>query len=66
MHSLSLAEDCMVWNITKDDIRVRMSEVDHHTWSPPLAAPAEPPKPEDKTAIAEKVGVETLDYSDFI
>ncbi|MGI9571641.1 MAG: guanitoxin biosynthesis MBL fold metallo-hydrolase GntH, partial [Desulfobulbia bacterium] len=63
---LSLAEDYMVWNITKDDIRVRMAEVDHHTWAPPLAAPAELPKQEDKTKFAEKVGVESLDYSDFI
>jgi ribonuclease Z len=62
---LSLAEDYMVWNVTKDDIRVRMAEVDHHTWAPPLAAPPQPPKPEDKTAFAKKVGVETLDFSDF-
>ena len=62
---LSLAEDYMVWNITKDDIRVRMAEVDHHTWAPPLAAPAELPKQEDKVKFAEKVGVESLDYSDF-
>ena len=63
---LSLAEDYMVWNITKDNIRVRLAEVDHHTWAPPLAAPAEPPVPDDRNKIAEKVGVETLDYSEFI
>ena len=34
---LSLAEDFMVWNITKDDIRTRMSVVDHEIWpSPPI------------------------------
>lgn len=63
---LSLANDYMVWNITKDNIRVRMAEVDHHTWSPPLAAPAEAPKEKDKTDFAKKVGVDTLDYSDYI
>lgn len=63
---LSLAEDYMVWNITKDNIRVRLAHVDHHTWAPPLAAPAEPPKQEDKVKFAEKLGVETLDYSDFV
>ena len=44
---------------------LRMAEVDHHTWAPPLGAPAEPPKQEDKTAMAKKLGVETIDYSDF-
>ena len=62
---LSLAEDYMVWNVTRDDIRVRLAEVDHHTWAPPLASPAEPPNPEDKVAFAKKVGVDSLDYSDF-
>lgn len=62
---LSLAEDYMVWNVTKDDIRVRLAEVDHHTWSPPLAAPAEAPKPEDKTEMAKKLGVDTIEFSDF-
>ena len=62
---LSLAEDYMVWNVTKDNILVRLAEVDHHTWAPPLAAPAELPKQEDKDAFAKKVGVETIDFSDF-
>jgi ribonuclease Z len=63
---LSLAEDYMVWNVTKDDIVVRMAVTEERTWSPPLAAPAEAPKQEDKIAMAEKLGVETLDYSEFI
>ena len=63
---LSLAEDYMVWNVTKDDIRVRLAEVDHHTWAPPLASPAEPPRIEDRAKVAEKLGVESLDYSPFI
>ena len=62
---LSLAEDYMVWNVTKDDITVRLAEVDHHTWAPPLGAPAQAPKPEDKTEMAQKLGVETIDFSDF-
>jgi ribonuclease Z len=63
---LSLADDFMVWNVTKDDIRVRMAVTEERTWSPPLAAPAQPPNPDDKTAMAEQLGVETLDFSDFI
>lgn len=63
---LSLSEDFMVWNVTKDDIRVRMAVTEERTWAPPLAAPAEPPKAEDKTAMAEKLGVETIDFSEFV
>jgi len=34
---LDLALDYMVWNVTKDDIRVRMSAIDEEVWpSPPL------------------------------
>jgi ribonuclease Z len=54
----------MVWNVTKDDIQVRMAEVDHHTWAPPLASPAEPPKMEDKVPFEEKLGTK-LEFSDF-
>ncbi|NIP50507.1 MAG: hypothetical protein GWN81_00640, partial [Phycisphaerae bacterium] len=32
---LSLAEDFMVWNVTKDDIRVRMAVVIEEVWPPP-------------------------------
>jgi ribonuclease Z len=32
---LSLSVDYMVWNITKDDIRVRMAVVDEDVWPPP-------------------------------
>jgi len=34
---LSLAQDFMVWNVTKDDIRVRMAAFEHETWNPPAA-----------------------------
>ena len=57
----------MVWNVTKDDIRVRMAVTEEHTWSPPLAQPAIPPKAEDKSTFAENFGVprESMEYSDF-
>ena len=32
---VSLAVDYMVWNVTKDDIRVRMSAVDEEIWPSP-------------------------------
>jgi len=65
---LSLADDFMVWNVTKDDIRVRMAVVEEATWSPPAASPAEPPKDADKEQFSKDTGVPTkaMVYSDFI
>jgi ribonuclease Z len=66
---LSLAEDFMVWNITKDDIRVRMAVVEDATWAPPLAGKAQPPGGDaDREQFSKDVGVpvEAIKYSDFI
>ena len=63
---LSLAEDFMVWNITKDDIRVRMAAVEEATWSPPLAGKAQPPGGDpDRQQFSERTGVpvDALQYS---
>jgi hypothetical protein len=53
---LSLAEDFMVWNVTKDDIKVRMAVTEEHTWSPPLTRPAVPPGKDDPATFAQKEG----------
>ena len=66
---LSLAEDFMVWNITKDDIRVRMAAVEEHTWAPPLASAAQPPGGDadrEKFSKSSGVPVDALRYSKFI
>lgn len=64
---LSLADDFMVWNVTKDDITVRMAVTDESTWAPPLAQPAEAPSLDDREEFAERVGIESDDigFSDF-
>ena len=62
---LSLAEDFMVWNVTKDEMRVRMAVVEEHTWSPALASPSIAPLMSDRDAMSEQLGWE-LGYSDFI
>ncbi len=36
---LSMATDYMVWNVTKDEIRIRMAEVNRDVWPPPAAYP---------------------------
>jgi ribonuclease Z len=65
---LSLAEDFMVWNITKDEIRVRMAIVDGHTWAPPLASKPELPQKGDTEKYSKdmKLDIKSMGYSDFI
>jgi ribonuclease Z len=66
---LSLAEDFMVWNITKDDIRVRMAVVEEATWAPPLAGKAQQPGGDpDREQFSKdaRVPVEAIKYSEFI
>jgi ribonuclease Z len=65
---LSLAEDFMVWNITEDEIRVRMAVTEEATWSPPLAGEPEAPKASDRDTFSENSGIslDAMTYSDFI
>ena len=42
---LALAVDYMVFNVTKDDIRVRMASVNEDTWPQPSPIPLVPPDP---------------------
>jgi ribonuclease Z len=66
---LSLAEDFMVWNVTKEDITVRMAVVEEATWAPPLVGAAMPPGGDaDRQVFSENSGVpvDALQYSDFI
>jgi ribonuclease Z len=62
---LSLAEDFMVWNVTKDGVRERMAVVEEATWSPPLASPPIVPDISDRMAASKKLGWE-LGYSELI
>jgi ribonuclease Z len=62
---LSLAEDFMVWNVTKDKITTRMAVVEEATWSPPLASEAIPPDMADRDAYTERLGW-PIGYTDFI
>ena len=62
---LSLAEDFMVWNVTKDKITTRMAVVEEHTWAPPNAVPPNPPDPSDRDAFSKRLGWD-VGYTDFI
>ena len=66
---LSLAEDFMVWNITKDDIKVRMAVVEEATWAPPRVGAPEPPggaRDREQFSKDFDVPVEALFYSDAV
>jgi len=63
---LSLAEDHMVWNVTKDKITERIAIVDHHTWTPPMASPAIPIDPKDRVPYSAEIEAGRLDMEDVI
>ncbi len=50
---LSLAVDCMVWNVTKDDIRVRMAVVNHDAWPLPSVTEKLPADPKDRVGFTQ-------------
>ena len=52
---LSLSEDYMVWNITKDDIRVRMARVDEDVWPPPATEKPQLPDPNERIPYSEMI-----------
>ena len=65
---LSLAEDFMVWNITKDEIKVRMAAVEEASWAPPLTGEAQLPGENDQQNYSDATGVpvENMTNSEFI
>ena len=46
---LTMADDLMVWNVTKDDIRVRQAIVDDESW--PAKSPTKPGEPDPKAKV---------------
>jgi ribonuclease Z len=63
---LSMAKDYMVWNVTKDDIRVRMTALDHESWNPPVAYPAQPVSAEDRVGYSPEIAAGRWDVDDVI
>jgi ribonuclease Z len=63
---LSLAEDLMVWNITKDKITERMAIVNEHSWNPPMASPALPPDPKDRVPYSAEIEAGRFDVHDVL
>jgi ribonuclease Z len=63
---LSLAEDHMVWNVTKDKITERMAIVNHHTWVAAMASPPVAPDPNDRVGYSPEIWAGRLDMDDVI
>lgn len=63
---LSFAEDYMVWNITKDDIRVRMAVYDEDVWPPPATEKPQVPDPSLRIPYSDKIAGGKLDVKDVI
>jgi ribonuclease Z len=63
---LSLSTDYMVWNITRDDIRVRMAVVDEDVWPPPATEKPQAPDPSIRIPYSELIAGGKYDVSDVI
>ena len=63
---LSLAEDLMVWNVTKDKITERIAIVNEHTWGAPMASPPVAPDPKDRVGYSPEIEAGRLDVDDVI
>ena len=63
---LSLSTDYMVWNITKDDIRVRMAVVDEDVWPPQPSEKPLVPDPALKVPFSDFIGDGKYDMKDVI
>ena len=63
---LSFADDYMVWNITKDDIRVRMAIVDEDVWPPPTTEKPQLPDPSTRVPYSEFIVGGKYDVKDGI
>ncbi len=56
----------MVWNVTKDDIRVRMAVVSEEVWPPPASEAPMPPDPSRRIPFSEMISGGRLDVKDVI
>jgi ribonuclease Z len=63
---LSLAEDHMVWNVTKDDIRERIAVVNEHSWNPPLVTPAVPVDAKDRVGNSPEIEAGRFNVDDVL
>ena len=63
---LSLSIDYMVWNITKDDIRVRMAVIDEDVWPPPATEEPQLPDASRRIPYSDLIKGGKIDVKDVI
>lgn len=63
---LSLAVDYMVYNVTKEDISVRMSSIDEDVWPQPSTIPKLPPDASLQIGFTDFVMSGRVNYSDVV
>ena len=63
---LSLSTDYMVWNITKDDIRVRMAVYDEDVWPPQPSEKPQVPDPKLRIPFSDFISEGKYDMKDVI
>jgi ribonuclease Z len=56
----------MVWNITKDDIRVRMAVIDEDVWPPPATEKPQAPDASLRIPYSDMISGGKYDMSDVI
>ena len=56
----------MVWNITKDDIRVRMAIIDEDVWPPPATEIPQAPDASTRIPYSDMIANGRYDMSDVI
>jgi ribonuclease Z len=63
---LSLAVDYMVYNVTKEDIKVRMSAIDEDIWPQPATMAKLPPDASLQIGFTDFVMSGRVNYSDVV
>jgi ribonuclease Z len=63
---LSLAQDFMVWNVTKEEIRVRMAVVSEEVWPPPASGKPKLPDASRRIPFSKQIAGGRLDVSDVL
>ena len=63
---MSLAVDYMVWNVTKDDIRVRMAVIDEDIWPLPSITEKLPADPKDRVGFTDFINSGRVPYPEVV
>ena len=63
---LSLAQDFMVWNVTEEEITVRMAVVSEEVWPPPASEKPQPPDRSRRIPFSDMIAGGKLDVIDVL